>query len=388
MPNFGQMLQPRFKDGFADDGLSHRCRQQRTHRLLQVGREARIHLRLDVHTAVAAQRSAHAQGVVGFRHARAHFQQLRRQRFHMRRNAAGQFHVAVRRRRRNHQRPRLNLVRDDGVVRAVEIVAPEDTDDIRARALDARAHRVQEVRQIHNMRLLGGVVDDGRTVRLGCGKHHVNRRADRYAVKNNVRARQHVRFRLDAPAHLFYICAQHPEPLEVLVNRARPDFASAGLVYLRLTTPPQQRTQQVVACAQALRITVGDLPAFRRARVNGHEAVRLIIHLCAKAAKNIHQRMNIRNIRQILNGAGLVAQQRRGNDRHRRVFTAADVHRSLKRVTARDEHSFFHEHGIRRSAGSPPAAMFQNGAACAPRYIRKVSERGMSANEHSVDISL
>ena len=63
-----------------------------------------------------------------------------------------------------HVGARLDLVGDDGVTSALELFHAPDLDDVRPRTHDVRAHGVEEVGQVHDVRLLGGVFDDGQAV--------------------------------------------------------------------------------------------------------------------------------------------------------------------------------------------------------------------------------
>lgn len=55
----------------------------------------------------------------------------------------------------------FDLVGNDRVVGAVHHIHPVDFDDIGTGAADIGTHRVEEVSQIHNVRLLGHIFHDG-----------------------------------------------------------------------------------------------------------------------------------------------------------------------------------------------------------------------------------
>ena len=67
----------------------------------------------------------------------------------------------------------LDAVREHGVLSAMEPLHPVDGDDGGAGALDFRAEGDEEVREIHDLRLARGVLDDGSAVRQGSGHHEV-----------------------------------------------------------------------------------------------------------------------------------------------------------------------------------------------------------------------
>ena len=60
-----------------------------------------------------------------------------------------------------HEARDLYVVGADAVVRAAELLAPVDDQDVRADALHARAHLQQQAREVLDVRLGGGVVDHG-----------------------------------------------------------------------------------------------------------------------------------------------------------------------------------------------------------------------------------
>ena len=91
---------------------------------------------------------------------------------------------------RNHQRAGFNLVRNDGLGAAVQALHSADPDDISTGALDLRAHTVQEVRKVNDMRLFSRVIDEGLAFGLNGGEHHVHCRADGYHIKEHVSAGQ------------------------------------------------------------------------------------------------------------------------------------------------------------------------------------------------------
>lgn len=89
-----------------------------------------------------------------------------------------------------HVGARLDLVGDDGVTSALELFHAPDLDDVRPRAHDVRAHGVEEVGQVHDVRLLGSVFDDGQAVGQGCGDEDVHGRTHGDHVQVDLRSVQ------------------------------------------------------------------------------------------------------------------------------------------------------------------------------------------------------
>ncbi len=348
------MAQTVLVDGFLHGGLALGGSQQGRHRLLQVRGEAGVHLGLDVDRPVHAV-GDHADGVVLLDDAHAHFQKFGSQRLHVGGDAAANGHVAMGGGSGDHQRASLDLIGNDRIGRAVEMLLTADADHIRAGALDLRAHGVEEVGQVNDMGLLGCVVDGGVALGLDCRHHHVDGAAHGHHIKEHVAADKLVRPGNDAAAHGIHLSAQGFKALDVLVDGAGADGTSAGKVNLRFTTAAQQRAQEIITGTQAHGILIGHLPALGGPGIDGHMGIGDILHLCAQGAQDVYQRVNVGNIRQIFDGAGCIAKERGGDDGNCRVFAAADAHFTLQTITAGDQHSFFGWHDIRLDAGSPPA---------------------------------
>ena len=76
--------------------------------------------------------------------------------------------------RRGKIGPGFDLVGDDGIGAAPELFHAPDLDHIGAGPGDLCAHGVQEVCQVHDVGLLGGVFDDGGALSQDCGDHDVH----------------------------------------------------------------------------------------------------------------------------------------------------------------------------------------------------------------------
>ena len=130
-------------------------------------------------------------------------------------------------RRRHGVGAGLDPVRQDAVDGAMQAGHAVDADLRRAGALDPRPHRVQAAREIDDLRLARGVLEDRLPLGQRGGHHQVLGAGHRHQVHDDARAAQppglgqHVAvLDLDAGAH----CLQ---ALHVLVHRALPDGAAA-----------------------------------------------------------------------------------------------------------------------------------------------------------------
>ena len=143
----------------------------------------------------------------------------------------------------------LDLVRDDGVGAAGEGVDTPDLHSIRTGAGDPGTHGVQEVGQIHDVGLFGGVFNDGLTGdQAGC-QHDVDGGANGGHVQADPSSLQAVAAGLqrDEFIGLIHIRTQEQKALDVLVDGPGGEVAAAGQGDLGLAEAPQQSAHQVVA---------------------------------------------------------------------------------------------------------------------------------------------
>ena len=188
------------------------------------------------------------------------------------------------------------------------------------------------------MGLLGGIVDDRGAFGLDGGQHDVHRRADGDNIKENIAAGQLIAFGGDETADFLGVGTQGLEAFEMLIHGTGADVAAAGRGNLRLTAAAEQGTQQIIAGAETLGVAVGNGSALRGAGIDRHHVPRFIIHLCPKLPQDIRQGVDILNVREILNGAGFIAQQSGRNDSHGCILSAADMNLPFERLTAGDQH--------------------------------------------------
>ena len=195
---------------------------------LHVGREAGIRHGLDV-CAVQPVGRFDADGVVILRDVRADLAQLCSDAVEMLRDDVFDQHVAADCGGSGHIRARLDLVGDDGIAAAVQRLDAADLDDVGACAGDLRAHGVQEVREVDDVRLLGAVFDDRHAAAQNCRKQDVHRRADGDDIKIDMAAAQPALRGVgaDIAAGLLDHGAHGLEALDVLVDGADAEVAAA-----------------------------------------------------------------------------------------------------------------------------------------------------------------
>src|SRR4051794_24125268 len=86
------------------------------------------------------------------------------------------------------ERSDFDVVRADAVRTATDWLTAMNGDRVGADALDLRAERVQEMREVLDVRLGGGITQDRRAARCRRGNERVLRRGDTRLVEEHVGA--------------------------------------------------------------------------------------------------------------------------------------------------------------------------------------------------------
>ena len=327
-----------------EPGLIHAFRQAAgSSRQRHAHADLRLHIRGEAGVGTSLDRGlpqfsrAHdADRIVIIDDLRAHFLKLAGDALHVLGDHVLHQHVAAHRRDRCQVGSRLDLVGDDGVGAAPQGIDAPDLDGIRARAGDPRAHGVQEVGQIHDVRLLRRVFDDGLTGQQGRRQHDVDGRAhgrhvqaDPTAVESLLTGGQS-----DIFFRLVNVCAQRQKAFDMLVNGAGGKIAAAGQRHMSSAEPPQQRTHQIIAGTHSADELLIRLAAMNVRAVDLHHAGFRGNDLRTHPVENTHQNSDIGNIGNILDPALAADQQSRGQDRHGRVLRAADRDGAVQGMTA------------------------------------------------------
>ena len=333
----GAIAEARVIDALRNDAHAGGKRHAHGDLRLHVRREAGIRHRLDIGPAHDA-RALHADGVVVFGNLHAHLAQLGGDAVHMFGDDVLDKHVAARGRDGRHIGARLDLVRNDGVAAAVQAADAANFDDVGTRARDLRAHGVQEVRQIDDVRFLCGVLDNGRAVRQDCADHDVHGRADGDDVEIDTAARQAVCRGGGADEAILEVNGGTDglEALDVLVDGARAEVAAAGQRHAGMAEAAELRADEIIGGADTAHQRVGGL---RIAHICAAELQRIrtqAADLCAHAVQNLQQEPDIGDIRHIFDAAGAVYEQCCRKNRHGGVFCAADGYDAGQRMAALD----------------------------------------------------
>ena len=177
-------------------------------------------------------------------------------------------HIAARNRRRNHVGACLNLVGNDGILRALQFGNALNTNHICPCALDICPHHVQIVCSIYHMRLLCRVFNRCGALRHGCRKHDIDGRANAHLIHVDGSTNQLFGISLHHAVLLNDGCTKRTEALQVQVNGAFAKIAAAGHCHLCLFIACQKRTNEIIGCAHFLHALKGRLIADTLVTIN------------------------------------------------------------------------------------------------------------------------
>ena len=352
---------------------------------LHIRGEAGIGQRFDVGLC---QRTAapHQQGVVIFCDGYAHLHQLGADALHVLGDDVLQQQLAAGGRHGGHIGARLDLVGNNAVRAAGQALHAADLDGIRARALDVGAHGVQEVGQIHDVRLLGGVFDRGGTLGQCRGHHNIHGGPHAHHVQIYRRTHQTAVFGggVDEAALHGHLSAHGGEALDMLVDGPDAEVAAAGHGHGGLAEAAQQRTQQVVAGADTAGKIVGRAGGVDGVAVDLNGVLVQHAHLCAQLLQNREEQGHIADLGDVLDTAYAIHQQGGRDDSYSGVFRTADGHFTKKLSSAAD-HVFIQgsfplfKSSVLVCGGAVPASK-------APNIVCPDSARSIRRNTSAISI--
>ena len=260
----------------------------------------------------------------------------------------------------------LDLVGDDGVGAAVELLHAVDLDGVRTGAANVRAHGVEEVGKIDDVRLARCIFDDRASLGEHGGDHNVHRRADGDLIEIYARAAQPSAgdVRGDEIGNID-LRAEGVHALDVLVDRPDAEVAAARHRRAGNAKPAEHRADKIVRRADlAHAVIVRAHPGGVR-RVDLHGGAVDLLDLRAERFEDEQQRLGIADLGQVFNAAFAVYHERRRNDGYRRILRAADLHFAVQTVAASDSISF--------QVLTPPDAHPGSGSPFAHRYTAILS---------------
>ena len=336
------ILEAVLKNGLGDDGgASGQC-QRHADLGLHIGGEARIgqglHIRGMLHRA-----ADDPHRLIIFNDGIAHFQELRGDGLQMLGDDILNEHISPGGGRGTHEGAGLDLVRNHRIAGAVESLHAPDADGVGAGALDAGAHAVQEVGHIHDMRLLGHILDDGLSLCQSRRQHDVDGGTHRNHVQVDVGGAETVLcIGHDTAVPDLHIGAQGPEALQMLVNGPGADGTAAGQRHTGLLVLAEQRSDKVVGCPDPPDKLVVDGHVGNLRRRNGYGMPVDALHSSADFLQGLQHDIHVPHIRQVLEDHLLVCQQCAGNDAQCRIFRTADDYLTPERSSALHDKLLFH----------------------------------------------
>ena len=152
--------------------------------------------------------------------------------------------------RHRHKCSRLDLIRNDRILRSSQLLNTTDTDDIRSGALDICTHTVQEVRYIYNVWLLRSILDRRLSLcKHGC-HHDIDGCTNRYHIEINMISNQLVCFRNNLTAiYNLYFRTKCLKALDMLVDRTQSNITAARQSNLCIVVFTKQSSKQIVGCS-------------------------------------------------------------------------------------------------------------------------------------------
>ena len=269
LPQLVDVLEAVVIDALRDHGGAVGKAQQRAHLRLHIRREAGIRQGLEV-GAAQMLRALDEDGVLIFLDDRTGLAQLGADAFKVLGDHVFDQHFAAGRSGCHHIGPGLDLVGDDGIGAAVQLLHAVDLDRVGACAADIRSHGVEEVRQVDDMRLSRRIFDDRAAARRHGGEDNVHRRADRDLVKIDARTAQAALRRLGDHKAVAYVHlgAERRHALDVLFDGANAEIAAAGHGRLGLAEAPEHRADQIIGGADLSGEIVRSVDAARRGAVD------------------------------------------------------------------------------------------------------------------------
>ena len=271
--------------------------------------------------------AAHEHAVAALDDGHAHLAQLRADALEMARNHVRQAHFTAGGGAGRHIRARLDLVGDDAVRATVQTLDTLDTDRIRTGAANVRTHGVEEVGKVDDVRLARRVLDHGAAARKRRRDDDVHRRADGDLIQIYLCPMQAAVGRVGIDKAVFHldVCAHRGHALDVLIDRPDAEIAAAGHGRLGRAEAAEHRADEVIRRADLAHQVIRRLGEahLRTVDLNGGGAE--VVHTRAQPLKDLQEHIHIADLRHILDPADTVDHQSRRDDRHGRVFRAADL---------------------------------------------------------------
>ena len=271
--------------------------------------------------------AAHEHAVPALDDGDAHLAQLGADALQMARDHIRQAHFPAGRGAGRHIRARLDLVGDDAVRAAVQALDALDTDRIRTGAANVRTHGVEEVGKIDDVRLTRRVLDHGAAARKRRRDDDVHRRTDRVLIQIYLCPAQAAVRRVGIDKAVFHldVRAHRGHALDVLVDRPDAEVAAAGHGRLGRAEAAEHRADEIVRRADLAHQVIRRLSEAHLGAVDLDGGGAEVFHPRAQPLQDLQEHIHVADLGHILDPADTVDHQRCRDDRHGRVFRAADL---------------------------------------------------------------
>ena len=229
----------------------------------------------------------------------------------------------------------LNLVRNDGILCAVEFFHPFDTDDICTSAFDIGTHHVQIVCSIYHMGFFCCVFDGCHAFCHGSSQHDVDGSTYTYLVHINGCTHQSVCISTNHAVAFFHCCTQCTEAFQMQVNGSNAKVAAAGQRNFRFFVSGKHSSQEIIRSS--------DLLYFFKSGTMGCSLITVdfqcmpIIQIGACATQffdGVTEIVHILNAGQVFQYTDALCHDSCGNHCNSRVFGTADVDFPYKTFTS------------------------------------------------------
>ena len=249
-----------------------------------------------------------------------------------------QHHIAAGRSNGSQIGPRFDLIRNNGIKTAVQLLNAVYPDDAGTCAAHVAPHGVEEVGQVYDMGFPGGIFDDGPAFSQNRSQHDIHGGTDADHIQINICTMQLAVFRLgiDIPIRYFHFSPHGPHSLQMLVNGTDPKIAAARHRNLCFSKTAEKYTDEIIGCT--------DLAHGFASLLHGGKIAAVKLHRCPvdrsdRRAHLIHigqHQAHIADLRDIFYSANTVHQHGCGNNRNGSVLRAADLQFAMQRFPAAD----------------------------------------------------
>ena len=223
----------------------------------------------------------------------------------------------------------------------MELLHAVDLDGVRTGAAHVRAHGVEEVRKIDDVRLARRVFNDRASLGEHGGDHDVHRCADGDLIEIYARAAQPSAgdVRGDKIGNID-IRAESVHALDMLVDRPDAEIAAARHRRTSNAEPAEHRADKIIRRADLAHAVIVRAHPCGVRRVDLHGGAVDPLDLRAERFENEQQRLGVADLGKVFNAAFAVYHERCRNDGYRRILRAADLHFAVQAVAASDSISF------------------------------------------------